>query len=97
MPTTVISSRVDETIRQRVDVVLRKEGLRPSEVVQQLWTYIAQTGTIPPAARPTEAADEKQEALAHLASFLDSLPPANPAYADWSDEEVLALKAHDYV
>ena len=34
MATSVVSGRVDETIRQRADVVMRRAGLKPTDVIQ---------------------------------------------------------------
>lgn len=96
MPTAVVSGRVDDAIRQRADIVMRKAGLTPTDVIQNVWAHMANMGEVPDAARPTATADGKQETLAHLNSFLSSLPPANPAYAGWSDEDILALKVHDH-
>ena len=93
MATAVISARVDEGIRQRADLVMRKAGLKPTDIIQNVWAYMATRGEIPDVAKPMDAADDKQEALARLERFIASLPPANPAYAGWTDEQILALKA----
>ena len=95
MATAVVSGRVDEAIRQRADVVMRKAGLKPTDVIQGLWATIASTGEVPDAALPAAAETKGQEAMAHLDRFLDSLPPVNRAYAGLSDDEILALKVHD--
>lgn len=96
MATAVVSGRVDDAIRQRADAALRKAGLTPTDIIQNVWAYIAKTGEIPDAAQPAAATDSKKEALSRLDRFLDSLPPANPAYAGWSDDDILALKVRDY-
>ena len=96
MTTAVVSGRVDEAVRQRADVVMRKAGLKPTDVIQRVWTFMAQAGEIPDVAQPANAGNAKQDALARLDGFLAGLPPANPAYANWSDDDILALKTHDY-
>ena len=96
MPTAVVSGRVDETVRQRADVALRKAGLKPSDVIQAIWASMAQTGEVPEIAMPASAATKQPGALEALARFSSSLPPANPKYAGWSDKDLIALKAHDH-
>lgn len=96
MPTAVISGRVDEAVRQRADVVMRKVGLKPTDVIQNVWAFMAKTGTVPELAHPDGETDDKQAALARLNCFLETLPAANPAYAGLSDDDILALKVRDY-
>ena len=95
MATSVVSGRVDEAIRQRADIVMRKAGLKPTDIIQGLWATMASTGEVPDAALPATTAANGQEAMARLDCFLDSLPPVNRAYADLSDDEILALRVHD--
>ena len=97
MTTAVVSGRVDEAVRQRADVVMRKAGLKPTDIIQNVWAFMARTGEVPEIAQPASTADDKQDALARLDGFLSSLPQANPAYAGWSDDDILALKVHDHV
>ena len=96
MATAVISGRVEEAVRQRADVVLRKAGLKPTDVIQAVWASIANTGEIPEVALPQTAAPAQNEAMDKLASFLDSLPPINSEFANWNDDDILALKARDH-
>ena len=97
MPAAVVSGRVDDAIRQKADVVMRKAGFTPTEIIQNVWATMARTGSVPEAARPAqEGEDAHVEAFARLEGFLGSLPPVNPAYADLSDDEILALRVQDY-
>ena len=96
MPTTVVSGRVDETVRQKADNVMRKNGLKPSDVIQNIWNTMAKTGEVPEVALPPRDGEKTRSAMERLESLLESLPPVNPAYADLSDEEILALRVRDY-
>ena len=96
MPTTVVSGRVDETVRQKADNVMRKNGLKPSDVIQNIWNTMAKTGEVPEVALPPRDEEKTRSAMERLESLLESLPPVNPAYADLSDEEILALRVRDY-
>ena len=93
MATAVVSGRVDEAIRQRADVAMRKAGLKPTDVIQGVWATMAKTGEVPDVARPVAAASKEQEAMVRLDNFLKALPPVNSAYVGWSDDDILALKA----
>lgn len=96
MATLVVSGRVDETIRHRADAVIRKAGLTPTEIIQNVWSSIAQTGDIPEQALPRRESEDRKSALERLDDFLTALPPANPQFAGLSDDELLAMKARDY-
>lgn len=95
MATAVVSGRVDEAVKHRADVVMRKAGLSPTEVIQNVWNSMALTGEVPAEARAASASQAKGGALERLDVFLSSLPPVNPEFAAMSDEELLALKALD--
>ena len=41
------------------------------------------------------AGKAERDALGKLNQFLSTLPPANPEYAGWSDNDILGLKARD--
>ena len=96
MATAVISGRVSEGIRQKADVAIRKAGLTPTDIIQNVWRTIAESGEIPPAAMPSDRSEQDSELLTRYEQFLTSLPPRNPAYADWTDEDILALKVRDH-
>ena len=96
MATAVVSARVDETIRQKADAIMRKAGLTPSDVIQGVWSAMAQTGEIPEIARPVRDDAKGRTAMERLESFLGGLPPVNPAYAGLSDDEILATMVSDY-
>ena len=95
MATAVVSGRVDEAIRQRADIAMRKANLTPTDVIQGVWAAMAKTGEVPDIARPVDAAPKEQKAMARLDRFLNSLPPVNSAYEGWSDDDILALRACD--
>ena len=96
MATLVVSGRVDEAIRHRADAVIRKAGLTPTEIIQNVWSSIAQTGDIPEQALPHRESEDRKSALERLDDFLTALPPANPQFIGLSDDELLAMKARDY-
>ena len=94
MATAVVSGRVDSLARQKADAVIRKAGLTATDVIQNVWGVIAETGEIPEAIL-TDRENRGQDALVRLERFLASLPPADPAYAGWEDDDILAMRAHD--
>ena len=96
MATAVVSGRVNEQVRQRADVAMREAGLTSSDVIQNVWASMAETGEVPEVAKRRQGEGRGQAALARLERFLDSLPPANPAYAGWDDDDILALRVLDY-
>ena len=95
MATAVVSGRVSEAIRQRAEIAMRKAGLKPTDVIQSVWAAMAETGEVPEIARKRTAAPAEHDALDKLNQFLNTLPPANPEYSGWSDEDILRLKARD--
>ena len=95
MASAVVSGRVDETIRQRADVVLRKAGLKPTDVIQAVWAAMAKTGEVPEFMRMSATTLAKQDAMDALNSFLGSLPPVNRELAGMSDDDILAMKVLD--
>ena len=95
MATAVVSGRVSEAIRQRAEIAMRKAGLKPTDIIQSVWAAMAETGEVPEIARRHSAAPAGHDALDKLNEFLDTLPPANPEYSGWSDDDILGLKARD--
>ncbi|MBP3866643.1 MAG: hypothetical protein J6D25_02375 [Eggerthellaceae bacterium] len=95
MATAVVSGRVSESIRQRAEIVMRKAGLKPTDIIQSVWATMAETGEVPDIAQKRPAAQAEHDALEKLNRFLDTLPPANPKYSGWNDSDILALKALD--
>ena len=95
MATAVVSGRVSEAIRQRAEIAMRKAGLKPTDVIQSVWAAMAETGEVPEIARKHTAAPAEHDALDKLNQFLNTLPPANPEYSGWSDEDILRLKTRD--
>lgn len=49
MQTAVVSGRVDQTIKERADRVIRASGLTVADVIKAMWFSIAQTGELPEA------------------------------------------------
>lgn len=96
MASAVISGRVDDGIRRKADVAMRKAGLKPSDIIQNAWALIADAGEVPEVLRSGAGGERGQAGIARLERFLDSLPPANPAYADLTDDEILSTKTRDY-
>ena len=96
MPTAVVSGRVDEMARQKADIAMRKAGLTPTEVIQNVWSVMARTGEVPEIARPAPDKEKGKEAIKRLERLLELLPPVNPTYAHLSDDEILALKVREH-
>lgn len=96
MASSVVSGRVDERVRLRADAVIRKAGLTPTEIIQNVWRSIADTGEIPAEVRPTQASQAEVGALDRLDGFLASLPSPNPDFSEMSDDDILAMKVLDY-
>lgn len=97
MATAVVSGRVSESVRQRAEVAMRKAGLKPTDIIQSVWAVMAETGEIPEIAQKQSIVPAEHGALEKLHRFLETLPPANPKYSGWSDDDILALKAVDDV
>ena len=97
MATSVVSGRVDESVRQRADLVMRKAGLKPTDIIQGVWAFMARTGEIPDVVQPAGAADNSPDFLVLLNDFFQTLPPMNPAYAGLSDDDILSSKVRDHV
>ena len=95
MATAVVSGRVSEANRQRAEIAMRKAGLKPTDVIQSVWATMAETGEVPEIARKRTAAPAEYDALDKLNQLLSTLPPVNPEYSEWSDEDILKLKARD--
>lgn len=95
MATAVVSGRVDEAVKHRADVVMRKAGLSPTEIIQNVWNSMALTGEVPAEARAASGSQAKKSALKRLDVFLESLPPVNEAFAAMTDDELLGLKVLD--
>lgn len=96
MATAVVSGRVDEAVRQRADIAMRKAGVTPTDVIQNVWQAMARTGEVPDIARANTAPRNAAPSLDRLEHFLNSLPPVNQAYAAMTDEEILRLRVHDH-
>lgn len=96
MTTAVISGRVNETVRQKADIAIRKAGISPSEIIQNIWSFIAESGEIPPEAMPSDRRGHTGAALDRYDQFLATLPERNPTYEGWTDEDILALKVRDH-
>ena len=47
MGTTVVSGRVDESVKAQADRYLRRAGMTAGDAIKALWTYIANAGQIP--------------------------------------------------
>ena len=95
MTTSVVSGRVDARVLQKADLVLRKAGLTPTDVIQRVWASMAATGEIPSAILAPVDDRHAGDALARLEGFLDSLPAPDPAYAGMDDDDILALRTAD--
>ena len=93
MPTSVVSGRVDERVRQRADAFIRGAGTTPAEVIKVTWERIARTGEVPveEGAQPAQ----KGGAWDRLMRLRDELP-ARPELAAMTDEQMRDMIARRY-
>lgn len=82
MATGIVSGRVEESIKQRAAAHLLEAGITAGEAINRLWSYIAQTGTVPNFEKeddlntPFNTFMELREELSHQRIY-SSLPNMN--------------------
>ena len=97
MATAVISARVPESVKARVDAVIREAGTTQAEVINGVWRTIAETGELPEDPERGARLEGQRARFRAFMKWRESLPPIDPEFADMSDEELLAMKAEKYV
>lgn len=88
MPTAVVSGRVDARVKERVDAIIREAGTTSADVIKDVWTTIARTGTLPTSQEQIDELEERKRRFAEFKAFIASLPPSKPEYAHMSDDEL---------
>ena len=96
MPTVVISGRVDEDVKLRADAVIRAAGSSVARVINDVWRSIAETGELPASPEIQDEQAVKRAAFESFVGWFDGLPPQNEAFADMTDDEILAGRVDDY-
>jgi antitoxin component of RelBE/YafQ-DinJ toxin-antitoxin module len=79
MATSIVNAKVDSSVKERVDFVLKRERKTASEVIKAVWEEIARTGYLPQSLREAEDAEKQaliQQKLAvlHAAIGCSNLP-----------------------
>lgn len=95
MATTVVSGRVDEQIKQRVDRIIEREGRTAGDVIRDVWITIYETGKLPDAHESEAVFKEKRRRFQEFMNFLETLPPAPPWLATLTDEELRDMMVED--
>ena len=96
MATVVVSGRIDEELKRRADMIIRREGSSVGNVINDVWQSIVETGHVP---QTNSQLKEKEAQQAKFNAFLDwfnALPSQNPAYANMTDDEILAMRVSDH-
>lgn len=90
MATAVVSGRVDEAVKRRVDRTIRDLGLTVNDVISSAWGYIDVHGDVPWLLE-VETVDmkayRKRRALRGLESLYDTVPTGTPL-ANLTDEDL---------
>lgn len=91
MQTAVVSGRVDQTIKERADRVIRASGYTAADVIKATWSSIAQTGELPEALAVPAHKTGPSVQFSRFAQFVETLPPAPEAFAHMSDAQMKEL------
>lgn len=97
MATVVVSGRVDEHVKRRVDEVLARAGKTPAEVIGDLWVRIYQTGRLPDSPGEEELFEGQRRRFADFLEFVCDEPPTPDWLVTLTDKELHEMKAADYV
>lgn len=94
MATVVVSGRIDEAVKAQADRYLKAAGMSVADLIRTTWENVAATGEVPtPVADPALTAHERWE---KFMEFCDSMPPADPRYAELTDEQFKDLRVSRY-
>lgn len=88
METVVVSGRVEQTIKERADRVIRASGFTVADVIKATWSSIAKTGELPESLVAPAGKSETSDQFARFAQFVDTLPPAPEAFTSMSDTQM---------
>lgn len=89
MATAIVSGRVDEAVKERAGAYIKAAGLTVGDVINIVWTNIANTGSTP--AIESAGDEEPLDPFERFVSFCDKLEPlpGSERYAHMTDEEIL--------
>jgi len=97
METAVVSGRVEQTVKERADRVIRASGFTVADVIKATWCSIAKTGKLPEAlVEPVEGLEPSNQ-FSRFAQFVNTLPPAPDAFANMSDGQMKRLLGERHV
>lgn len=66
MATTVISGRVDTLVAKQAQIVIKRAGMTPGEVIKGVWENIARTGEVPKGQASEDGGLVNEDALKRL-------------------------------
>lgn len=95
MATAVVSGRVNEDVKRRVDEVLRREGKTTNDVIRDVWVTISETGKLPNIASQEELFHKKRQRFKDFIEFVGSLPPAPSWFSGMTDEDMRTMMVDD--
>lgn len=95
MATMVVSGRVDEDVKRRVDQVLEREGKTQGDVIRDVWVTISQTGRLPDTVTEEKIFKEKRRRFQEFLAFLESTPPAPDWFGTMTDEQMRDMIVED--
>lgn len=71
MATTIVSARIDESVKERAGAFIQAAGLTTGDVIKAVWERIAKTGEVPMPDQVTQ--DEESAAWEDFMSFRQRL------------------------
>lgn len=95
MTTTVVSGRVDEEIKRRVDRIIEREGRTTGDVIRDVWITIYETGKLPDAHESEAVFKEKRRRFQEFLKWRDSQPPSPDWLINLTDQEMNDMIAQD--
>ena len=96
MNSAVVSGRVSQDTKTRVDHVLKKNKLGVGEFIKIIWGYVAQTGELPECALPQKGSTANSKAFDDFEQFVSSLPPAAHEFAIMTEADMKQFLGDEY-
>ena len=89
MATAIVSGRVDEVVKERAGAYIKAAGLTAGDVINIVWTNIANTGNTPTI--ENAGAEESLDPFERFMTFRETFnsAPIDERYASMTDEEIL--------
>lgn len=95
MATVVVSGRVDEDVKLKVDRILERAGKTPADVIRDLWVNISITGELPTTQQQIEEFEDKRRKIHEFIEFVESAPPIPEWAVNLTDKEMNDMIAED--